>query len=198
MNAYMKDLGLGELTGIELPEKKGILAGPEYSSSVNKVWVPGDTVQASIGQSDNNFTPLQISMYLSTIINGGNRYQAHLLYAVKEYGTDTVIYQPVPTVLNTVSLSEETLDVLKMGMKSVMEQGTAAPVFADYPMEIGGKTGTAQAGPGKGDHAWFASAAPLDKPELVVVVFVEEGLHGSSTAAPVARRVYEAYFGLQK
>ncbi|MBE6643052.1 MAG: hypothetical protein E7615_05310 [Ruminococcaceae bacterium] len=195
MNAYMKDLGLGELTGIELPEKKGILAGPEYSSSVNKVWVPGDTVQASIGQSDNNFTPLQISMYLSTIINGGNRYQAHLLYAVKEYGTDTVIYQPVPTVLNTVSLSEETLDVLKMGMKSVMEQGTAAPVFADYPMEIGGKTGTAQVGTTRSHNGIFMAFAPYDNPQIVASCIIEQA-GGSNDCGITIRRMFNDYFNI--
>ena len=197
MNAYMKNLGLGELTGIELPEKKGILAGPEYSSSVNKTWVPGDTVQASIGQSDNNFTPLQISMYLSTLVNGGNRYQAHLLYAVKEYGTDRVIFQTLPNVLNTANLSDENLDVIKKGMKSVMEQGTAAPVFADYPMEIGGKTGTAQVGATRSHNGIFMAFAPYDDPQIVASCIIEQA-GGSNDCGITIRRMFNDYFNINE
>lgn len=139
MNDYCRTLGLGELTGIELPEVSGILAGPEYSSSVNKTWVPGDTIQAAIGQSDNTFTPLQIATYLSTVINGGTRYRAHILHSVREYGNGNIIHQQEPVILNRAQISEETLTLLKTGMKNVMENGTAAPVFANYPIELGGK-----------------------------------------------------------
>lgn len=195
MNAYCKSLGLGEYTGIELPESKGILAGPMYSSSVNKLWVPGDTVQAAIGQSDNMFSPLQISMYLSSIVNGGNRYQAHILHSVKEFGSNEIIYQSTSNVLNTVQLSRETLDTLKIGMKNVMENGTAAPVFADYPMEIGGKTGTAQVGKNKSNNGIFMAFAPYDKPEIVATCVIEQA-GGSNEVGITLRRLFNGYFNI--
>ncbi len=195
MNEYCRTLGLGEYTGIELPESKGILAGPEYSSSANKPWVPGDTIQAAIGQSDNTFTPLQVSMYLSTIINGGSRYQAHILHSVREYGTNKTIYETSPNVLNTIQLSDETLETLKIGMKNVMENGTAAPVFADYPLEIGGKTGTAQVGKTKSNNGIFMAFAPYDKPEVVATCIIEQA-GGSNEVGITLRRMFNDYFDI--
>ncbi len=195
LNKYCKTLGLGELTGIELPESAGILAGPEYSSFVNKVWVPGDTIQASIGQSDNTFTPMQISMYLSTIINGGTRYQAHILHSVREYGTGKVIYESTPNTLNTVQLSEENLQTLKLGMKNVMENGTAAPVFADYPIELGGKTGTAQVGKTRSNNGIFMAFAPYDQPQIVATCIIEQA-GGSNDCGVTLRRLFNKYFNI--
>lgn len=195
LNSYCKTLGLGVKTGIELPESEGILAGPEYSASVNKIWVPGDTVQASIGQSDNTFTPLQISMYLSTIVNGGSRYKAHILHSVHEYGTNKVIYETVPSVLNTIQLSEENLQLLKSGMRRVMIDGTAGPVFSDYPLEIGGKTGTAQVGKTRSNNGIFMAFAPYDKPEIVASVILERAGESNDCAVTI-KRMFNKYFGI--
>lgn len=195
LNKYCKSLGLGELTGIEIPESAGILAGPEYSSSINKLWVPGDTIQASIGQSDNNFTPMQISMYLSTLINGGTRYQAHILHSVREYGTGKIIHETVPNALNTVQLSEENLQTLKLGMRNVMENGTAAPVFADYPIELGGKTGTAQVGNTRSHNGIFMAFAPYDKPQIVATCVIEQA-GGSNDCGVTLRKLFNKYFNI--
>ena len=195
LNKYCKTLGLGELTGIEITESAGILAGPEYSSSVNKVWVPGDTIQASIGQSDNTFTPMQISMYLSTLINGGTRYQAHILHSVREYGTGKIIYETTPNALNTVQISEENLQTLKLGMRNVMENGTAAPVFADYPIELGGKTGTAQVGKTRSNNGIFMAFAPYDKPQIVATCVIEQA-GGSNDCGVTLRRLFNKYFNI--
>ncbi len=197
MNSYCKTLGLGELTGIEIPESKGILAGPEYRASLNKTWVPGDTVQASIGQSDNTFTPIQISMYLSAIINGGTRYQAHILHSVREYGTNKIIYEQAPSTLNTIQLSEENLQILKMGMRNVMENGTAAPVFANYPIELGGKTGTAQVGKTKSNNGIFMAFAPYDKPQIVATCVIEQA-GGSNDCGVTLRRMFNKYFNINE
>ncbi len=197
LNKYCKSLGLGELTGIEIPESAGILAGPEYSSSVNKIWVPGDTIQASIGQSDNTFTPMQISMYLSTLINGGTRYQAHILHSVREYGTGKIIHEPTSKVLNTVQLSEENLQTLKLGMRNVMENGTAASVFADYPIELGGKTGTAQVGKTRSNNGIFMAFAPYDKPEIVATCIIEQA-GGSNDCGVTLRRMFNKYFDINE
>ena len=196
LNTYCKGLGLGVLTGIELPEARGILAGPEYRASINRDWLPGDTIQASIGQSDNTFTPLQIGTYLSTIINGGTRYKTHILLDVCEYG-ETPDTTPKTTVLNTVQLSEENLELLKIGMKNVMENGTAAPVFADYPMEIGGKTGTAQVGKTRSNNGIFTAFAPYDEPEIVATCVVEQA-GGSNEIGITLRRMFNKYFGINE
>ncbi|MBR5322004.1 MAG: hypothetical protein IKU48_00460 [Clostridia bacterium] len=195
LNEYCKSLGLGVLTGIEIPEATGILAGPEYRASINKVWVPGDTIQASIGQSDNNFTPMQISMYLSTLINGGTRYQAHILHSVREYGTNEIIYEPTPNVLNTVQLSEENLETIRLGMRNVMENGTAAPVFADYPIELGGKTGTAQVGKTKSNNGIFMAFAPYDEPQIVATCVIEQA-GGSNDCGITLKRLFNKYFNI--
>ena len=197
LNSYCKTLGLGEYTGVELPEAKGILAGPEYSSSVNKEWVPGDTVQASIGQSDNNFTPLQIASYLSSIVNGGSRYKAHLLHSVRSFGGEDVIVSPSSEVLNTVELSDENLQILKTGMRNVMENGTAAPVFADYPLEIGGKTGTAQVGKTRSNNGIFMAFAPFDKPEIVASCIIEQGGESNDCSVTI-KGMFNKYFNISR
>ena len=195
MNRYSSSLGLGQQTGIELPESKGILAGPEYRASINKSWMPGDTVQAAIGQSDNTFTPLQISMYLSSLLNNGTRYKAHILHSVREYGTGEIVYQPEISVMSQASLSDENGQILKNAMKSVMENGTAAPVFADYPIEIGGKTGTAQVGKDKSNNGIFMAFAPYDKPEIVASCIIEQA-GGSNEVGITIRRMFNKYFGI--
>ncbi len=195
MNDYTSSLGLGQYTGIELPESKGILAGPEYRASVNKIWVPGDTVQAAIGQSDNTFTPLQISMYLSSLLNNGTRYKAHVLHSVREYGSGEIVYSPETSVMSQANLSEENGQVLKNAMKSVMENGTAAPVFANYPIEIGGKTGTAQVGKDKSNNGIFMAFAPYDNPEIVASCIIEQA-GGSNEVGITIRKMFNQYFGI--
>ncbi len=197
MNEYTRQLGLGEYTGIELNESKGILAGPDYSSSINKLWVPGDTVQAAIGQSDNTFTPLQISTYLSTIINGGTRYQAHILHSVRDFGTNEVIYTQEPKVMNTVNISADNLNTLKVGMRNVMENGTAAPVFSNYPLDIGGKTGTAQVGKTKSNNGIFMAFAPYNNPEVVASCVIEQA-GGSNDVGVTIRRMFNKYFNINE
>ena len=86
LNEVSRKLGLGDYTGIELSDEvKGVLAGPEYVEKLGETWWPGDTIQAAIGQSKNLFTPIQLASYISTLVNGGTRYKAHLVKKVKEY-----------------------------------------------------------------------------------------------------------------
>lgn len=196
MNEYTKQLGLGEYTGIELKESKGVLAGPEYSSSINKTWVPGDTIQAAIGQSDNTFTPLQISQYISTLINGGNRYKAHILHSVYEYGKGKAIHVEKPTVLNTVSVSDTTLKAIKTGMKNALRIGSAASVFSNYPIDIAGKTGTAQVGKNKSNNGLFVAFAPYDKPEIVATCIIEQAGKSNDVGVSI-KRIFNTYFNVE-
>ncbi len=188
-------LGLGQKTGIELPELDGVLASPEYRDSKGLLWNPGDTLQAAIGQSDNAFTPIQLCSYMSTIVNGGTRYKATLLDSVSDFYTGETVIKNSPEVLSTVELDSQTVDILKSAMKSVVDEGTASSVFLNYDYEVGGKTGTAQVSSGS-DTVLFVGFAPYDDPEIVVSVVVEHG-DQSSRATTVAKAVFDYYFSTQ-
>lgn len=193
MNEYCKSYGLGENTGIELPEKTGILAGPDYraDNGLNQ-WSPGDTLQAAIGQSDNLFTPLQISTYLSTILNGGTRYSAHLLYRVKSYSGE-VLYRNEPTVVSEIEIADDILETVCEGMRGVMDNGSAASVFSGYAIPVGGKTGTAQVSDTKSDNGIMMAYAPFDDPEIVVSCIIEQASGGTEAGYSV-RDVFDYYF----
>ncbi len=194
MNEYSKSYGLGEPTGIELPEKTGILAGPTYrrDNGLNQ-WSPGDTLQAAIGQSDNLFTPLQLSTYLSTILNGGTRYAAHLLYQVRSYGGERVIHRNEPKVLSEIDINDDILETVREGMRGVMDNGSAASVFSDYAIAVGGKTGTAQVSDSKSENGIMTAFAPFDDPKIVVSSVIEQG-SGGTEAGYCVRDVFDYYF----
>lgn len=191
MNSFCRQLGLGEYTGIEVPESKGILAGPDYSKSVGQTWYGGNTLQAAIGQSDNAFTPLQLAMYTATIANGGTRYKATLLNEVMNYTLDQSVFLNNGTVLNKLDISDANLDTVKEGMLSVAEEGTARTYFANYAIKVAGKTGTAQTT--GADHSVFTVFAPYDNPQIAISVVVEHGQF-SYTTGPVAKAMLDAYF----
>ena len=194
MNEYCRHFGLGLPTGIELPESTGILAGPDYRAENGLgQWSPGDTIQAAIGQSDNQFTPLQISVYLATILNGGTRYDASMLYQVREYATDEIIYQRVPNKVDGIDISDEILETVKEGMRGVMDNGSAASVFRNYEISVGGKTGTAQVYTNKSDNGIMTAFAPFENPEIVVTCVIEQG-YGGTQAGYAVRDVFDYYF----
>lgn len=197
MTRYMRSYGLGEKTGIELSEKVGVLAGPEYREQNGlEPWMAGDTIQAAIGQSDNQLTPLQLSVYLSTIANGGTRYGAHLLHSVRSFGDNAVIHEHQPTVVSTAALSDRNYQTLMTALKSVTEDdGSAARIFRDYAIEVGGKTGTAQVSKTKSDNAVFTAFAPWSAPEIAVSCIIEQGANGTDAGMAV-REVFDYYFGL--
>lgn len=197
LNKYATQLGLGQKTGVELAgEKAGNLAGPESrQANGGEKWYGADTLMAAIGQSDHLFTPLQLANYVATLVNGGTRYQPHLLKTVMDY-TNTEVYEEVqPTVLNTVEISASSLAAIKEGMKGVVtEDGTASSYFAGFPIQVGGKTGSAQM-VGHSATGVFVSFAPYDQPEIAVCVVGEYASSGGSLA-PVAIAAYDQYFGL--
>jgi len=194
LTEYMSSFGLGEPTGIELAEKTGVLAGPDYRSENGlEEWSPGDTLQAAIGQSDHLFSPLQISMYTSALVNDGTRYSARILYKVCRFGTGEVVYAPETTVISTAEVSKEACMVVRNAMKNVIENGSASEIFEDYPITIGGKTGTAQVSKTKSDNAIFTAFAPFDDPELVVTCVIEQGNTGSNAGVAV-KGLFDYYF----
>ncbi len=203
MNYYCKQLGLGSKTGVGLGESVGILAGREERSSRNMNWFDGDTLQAAIGQSDNRFTPMQICAYVSTLANGGTRYSATLIKTVKSYDMNQTVREDAEinkTVITKMEASETMMDIVKQGMKSVTEDGTASDTFENYQLKIGGKTGTADTNKSsrgedktESPNAVFIAFAPYDDPEIAVAVIGEKCGHGK-VMAQVARDVFDEYF----
>lgn len=194
---YGKKIGLGEYTGIEIEgETKGILANPEYKQKTfDTQWYPGDTLQMAIGQSFNLFSPLQLASYTATIANGGTRYQMHVLKNVRSRQTGKETVSGGAKVLGRIDMKESTKNAVFTGMRKVCtEGGTAANVFADYPIEVCAKTGSAQVSKGAANGV-FVAFAPYDNPQIAVAVVVENAGSGNSIA-PVARAVFDAYFKL--
>ena len=198
MNKYDRAFGLGVPTGIELSERTGILAGPDYRNEQGLgAWNPGDTLAAAIGQAENSFTPLQISVYMSSILNNGIRMKTHLLHKVEAFHTGEVLETFTPQQMDGITLGEGVRDVVMNAMKSVTENGSAARVFRGYPIEMGGKTGTAQVLETKSDNAIFTAFAPFDNPEIVVTCVIEQGANGTDAGYAV-RDVFDEYFGIDQ
>lgn len=209
LNRYSKYFGLGVKTGIELPsEASGTLASPEVSKSKGETWSVGYTLNASIGQGDNNFTPIQMAKYISTLVNGGERIDPTIIRTIKTaYGTEiskAEIQRHSEEILGTTNnstadleISQEYIDAILEGMKDVTSErgGTAYSIFKDFNITIGGKTGSAQTG--SGTNAWFVGFAPYDEPEIAIAVIVEGGGTGSY-AAYAARDVIAQYFGMNE
>ncbi|MDI3534238.1 MAG: penicillin-binding protein 2 [Thermosediminibacterales bacterium] len=200
---YARQFGLGEKTGIELPrERQGIVASREYkekyfSRPQDKIWYPAETLDAAIGQGFHSYTPIEIANYIATLANGGTRYKPHLIKKIVSPDGEVVL-EKKPEVVGKLSVSPETLEVVKKGMRAVVEPGgTAWYAFKDFPIKVAGKTGTAQWDTRYENHGWFASFAPYEDPEIAVVVLIEQSGSGGSTGGPVAKAIYEKYFGLK-
>jgi penicillin-binding protein 2 len=193
LNTWAQAFGLGEKTGIELPESAGTLAGPARSAQLGQDWMPGSTLAAAIGQSDYAFTPLQLCSYLSTLANGGARYRVHLLQSVTPYGETEPEFLQEPVAEDTLSLSSSTLKAIKKGMLAVTQNGSAARYFHDFPVPVCAKTGSAQVGDEGQSNAVFVCFAPCDDPQVAIALVAEQGGSGSALGA-VARRILDTYF----
>ncbi len=206
LDKYATYFGLGKKTGIELPsETAGTLASPESAKKLNETWSSGQTLQASIGQSYNSFSPIQLVKYIGMVANGGNKINPTLIKRIMNAdGTESSkseINQYVKEKLGleddnseNLTFSKENIKAVLEGMRSVTEEGgTASSVFKNFNIEVGGKTGSAEAG--SNVNAWFAGFAPFNDPEIAVVVMVENGGHGFYTAE-VAREIIAEYFGM--
>lgn len=195
LTPYCSLLGLGEETGVEIPESTGILANPEeYEELHGAAWTDGITVQAAIGQSDNAFTPVQLATYAATIANDGVRLRTHLVDKVTDYTRETVISETEPEVVAELGVDQEYIDEVKYGMSLVTESGGTASRFADYGVKIAAKTGTATTVEGvHSDHVTFIAFAPYEDPEIAIAVVLEYGDIGSYVQN-VAEDIFDAYF----
>ncbi len=194
------DLGLGSKTGIELPERAGILADRDWKidQGIDTGWWAADTVQAAIGQAYSQFTPIQLANYVATIANGGTRYSLTMLSSIRSADFTSIIYAPQPKVLNIV-YGSEWIPTLQQGMKLVASdpKGTAQKVFKDYPIAVAAKTGTVQTGETSGNaslnNGVFVCYAPADDPQIAISLVVEKGTSGS-TIMEIARDIMDYYF----
>ncbi|MBR5273390.1 MAG: hypothetical protein IKU25_08395 [Clostridia bacterium] len=192
INEYMEKFGLAKKTGTELAEAVGVMAGPTYRETLGQYWYEADTSQAAIGQSDHMFTILQLANYAATLANGGTRYQLHYVDSILSADGSEVIYSHEPTVVDTVEADEFNFDLVQYGMKLVGTQGVVGNIMRNLPVEVAGKTGSAQVN-GQLANGFFISFAPFDDPEIAVAVVIEQAGSGSSVS-PVARDIYEYYF----
>lgn len=194
LDAYGTLFGLGEKTGLEVSESTGVLTTPEdYERRSGQTWTDGMTLSAAIGQMDNSFTPVQLVSYCASIANGGNRMQLHLVDKVTDYTRETVVEEKGATILNEVGVDDENLEIVREGMRLVAQSGGTASDFANYGVEIGAKTGTAQTGTGNSDNVTFIAFAPYDEPEIAIAVVLEHGSNGTYSKN-IARDMLNAYF----
>ena len=207
LSKYASYFGLGRKTGIELQgEAVGDLATREKVEKQNKEWYLADTLSAAIGQSYNNFTPVQMAKYISMLVNGGNPIDVSIVKNIINIDGQEVSKQEINEFVNKkLNLQDEKVENLNMkkenikavleGMRGVTSEsgGTAYSTFKNFEIEVGGKTGSAQTG--NGTNGWFVGFAPFDDPEIAVVVLVENGGHGGYTAE-VAKKIIAEYFGM--
>lgn len=197
LTEYAQAYGLGRSTGIELSESAGVNAGPDYSEKMGMIWYPGNTLSSAIGQSDNQFTPLQICNYISTLVNGGHRYAVHLLKSVKSWDNTRLIEQYQSQECCSVPLAEESRAAILQGMAQVTESTAAVrDAFAGLTgqgIQVGAKTGSAQVFGQENANGLFVCFAPYDDPEVAVCVAVEKGGSGAATAV-IAADILDYYF----
>lgn len=201
IDKYATMFGLGQATGIELPEARGTLAGITEREAAGGEWYIGDTIQAAIGQSDNVFSPLQLANYCATLANGGTRYEAHIIKTVTSYdNTKTILDKTEPKVAYKMSISRSTLSAVKTGMEAVGGPGGFCwDAFKDLPVRCAAKTGTAQVKEKIGDYyqtydnGILITYAPADNPQIAIAQVIERADSGSSTAE-IAATIFDYYF----
>jgi len=198
---------LGRQVGVDLPgEVPGLIPDTNWKlRDRNQKWSPGETLPVSIGQGYVLCSPLQVAMFTAAVANGGSFFRPHLVKEVLDVDGQ-VVKRFEPELISRIEVSPEQLKAVQDGLEAVVgEEGGSGRRAALPDIRVSGKTGTSQvvnlalAKANKDvyeyhDHAWFTSYAPSEKPEVVVTVLLEHTGGGGTYAAPVARRMLEAYF----
>ena len=208
IHSYLTRFGFGQLTGLDMKgETPGLLPSPEWKAKrYNQIWYPGDTVSVGIGQGYNLVTPMQLAYATAILANDGVAFQPHLVKEIRRTKGGPLLIENKP--LFDLQINPAYLKLVKGAMEAVTKPGgTAAGASYGAPYRMAAKTGTAQVIAVKQgekydskkvseynrDHAWFIAFAPADKPRIAMAVLVENGGHGGTTAAPIARKVMDYY-----
>lgn len=210
---YAYGFGLGQKVGFELPEEKtGLVPSTAWKiKNRNERWFPGETISASIGQSYNLVTPLQMANLISAVANGGTLWKPFILKKIIT-NDGTVVKKTNPQILKKLPISEEQLNIIRKALSGVVGEKRGTGYRARIPgIKVSGKTGTSQVIQMKSDeeeeekgetpyefrdHAWFVAFAPSENPQIAISVIIEHGGHGGSTSAPIAREIIKKYFQL--
>lgn len=199
IDKWASAFGLGSKTGVEINEATGILAGKEYRESQGGTWHPGDTVQAAIGQSDHQFTILQMCNYCATLANGGTRYIPHFVKAILTYDYSETVLTKEPTVAQEINIDKANLKMVQEGMYKVAHEGFCKDAFANIPIKAAAKTGTSEVAKKidgviyEGNNGFLITYAPYEKPEIAIAIVVETANQGALTAS-IAADIYNYYF----
>jgi penicillin-binding protein 2 len=207
----LRGFGFGTPTGIDLPgEASGLIPTPKWKEAFaeanptvlredERTWLPGDDILMSIGQGFVTVTPMQLAVAYAALANGGKVCQPHLADRIVDANGDQVRRITGHCGKRRLPYDQGELDAIVNALTSVPETGTADSAFLGFPLDeypVAGKTGTAQREPFQ-DTSWFASIVPANDPEYVVIAMVEQGGHGSTTAAPIVRQVIEGMYGIE-
>ncbi len=209
---WAHDLGFGQKTGLDLKdEKAGTVPDPDWKREAVKtdpIWHPGETISVSIGQGQTEVTPIQMAVFASTLANGGTLYRPHVIRS-REIREGVEEENLEDFVVRRVTLHPRTLAVIRDAMWGVVNEYGTGGRARIAGRDVCAKTGTAQVWKAsrdvdadklpkeKRDHAWFVGFAPRENPQIAWAVFVQNGGHGGTTAAPIARAVLERFFQKQ-
>ena len=200
MGEFAHNFGLGVSTGIELVETTGNMSNrANHSDYTGTEWRIGDTLQAAIGQADSVFSPLQMAEYCATVANGGTRYSASILKAIRNYDYTEKLYERQPEVLSTVETADYNWAAVHEGMWLVLNDYINEKnvlQWYDCALKVAGKTGTAQKGENIQNDGLFMCYAPYDDPEVAIFVAVERGGSGASVQF-IARQIMDAYITIR-
>lgn len=183
-------------------EKEGLADKIKYTYLNFAGWNITDTLNATIGQGQNAYTPVQMANYIATIANGGYRNKLTLVDNIKNYDNTKNLYKREANPEKMKLSNYESLEHLKLGMREVVTEGSAKGLFKDFPISVAAKTGTAEKSginPVTGDtydsYAWFVAFAPYEDPEIAISIVLFQGGSGGY-AGPIAREIIAEYFGL--
>jgi penicillin-binding protein 2 len=216
LQAWASRFGFGQLTGLDVtPEAPGLLPTIKwrqktYTSEIDRLWKPGDSIQLAIGQKDLQVTPLQMARFYALVANGGKLVTPHLVSSVEQPSqkgspTGPLVLRKFSRPAKELNVDPAALSVVRDGLYEATHSaaGTSSGVFGHFPVAIAGKTGTAERTVDAGtflkdtDTSWWCGFGPFDAPELVVCAVIENGGFGAEAAAPAALKVFEEYFGKQ-
>jgi penicillin-binding protein 2 len=212
LQRWARTMGFGQKTGVDMgPEEAGLIPTPEwrrhyFKTEIDKIWTSGDSVQLGIGQGDVLVTPLQMTRFYAMLANGGKLVEPHIVRSVEEpatQGQPPVVLRPYsPKPPKDVGLNPNNIRVVDQGLYDATHAnyGTSSGIFSSFPIQIAGKTGTAEkyvtlpGYQGLQDQAWWCGYGPYVKAKLVVCAMIENGGHGGVVAAPAALQVFQKFF----